>query len=128
MSTIDKRTNIHVRIGRKLSDPDAIKSWKATLGSKRRTCCIAGCTDDIYCCVMVWITNGKDKDKAGFIPVCMKHAMLDAQEFPIGKETGVATINDTRDGMEVKKKNKKRSNPKSKKTSKKLVFDIYNRV
>lgn len=127
MSTIDKRTNIYVRIGRKFSDEDALRSWKATTGSKRRTCCIAGCKNEIYCCVMVWITNGKDKDKAGFIPVCMKHAMQSSIEFPIGKETAVVFANENRDGMEMKKM-KKRSNPKAKKPSKKLVFDIYNRV
>lgn len=119
MSTIDRRTNIYVKIGRTLFYSDAVQSWKTANKSKRKTCCIAGCKEDIYYCAMVCITNGKDKGKLGFIPVCYEHSMKEGEEFPIRKETGVVFMNETGDGMEVKKK---RSNPKSKKTSKKDVF------
>lgn len=122
MSRINRTTNIFVKIGITYPDKDSIKSWMTTVKSHRKTCCIAGCRNDIYCCARAMVKNGRNKNKEGLILICMNHVMRREEgEFPLEKQTGIVYVNEARDGMKILKK---KSTPNTKKrVNKKDVFN-----
>ena len=121
MSSINRKTNIYIKIERTLIDDEALQRWKAATKSRRKTCCIAGCKEDIYCCAIVSITNGRDKGKIGVVPVCLDHYMADDKDFPIEKQTGIVMLDEYGYGEKVKK----RSNPSSRKNKDRSAFNYY---
>lgn len=126
MTSKNKNTNIYVEVESTVHNEDVLKGWMTSTKSRRKTCCIAGCKNDIYCCAMVRVTDGRSKGKRGFIPVCIDHA-LDSGEFPVAKQAGIVFLDENKEKIKVmKKKTNPSSSSKSKKRPKKKdLYDIF---
>lgn len=116
--TKNKNTNIFVKVEKILDQDELVKYWKFAANSRRRTCCISGCKQDTYRCVMVRITDGRSKGKLGFIIVCRDHAMNRTEELPVEKQSGIVFLGENEELKVMKKK----TNPRKKKeTTKKDI-------
>lgn len=64
--------------------------WRHVTGSRRRTCCAIGCSNNIYDCAVVNIREEGYGNKWYYVPLCIHHLTY-PEEIPIDSRTSLVS-------------------------------------